>query len=242
MAISTIEYRFLAEAHRVARLPQGGRVLELGEANTNRINTYALDTAAAIEELLPQGNSCDALVAQARQSQISTTIESRYAEAKMLYKALFNYSSYAAVDLLPPADYRLQRDLNQPFDLGERYEVVINNGTSEHVFNQANCYKVIHDHTKVEGVMIHWTPCIGWVNHGLFHVQPGFFFDLAASNDYEMALACLAGYDSLYELKPGMPEGVTNALACVVLRKLKDQPFRFPLQGKYAELKKYAAA
>jgi hypothetical protein len=41
--------------------------------------------------------------------------------------------------------------------------------------------------------MIHWTPCLGWIDHGPYNVQPGFFHDLARANGYEMLLATLAG-------------------------------------------------
>ncbi|MDR3424744.1 MAG: hypothetical protein P4M13_06660 [Alphaproteobacteria bacterium] len=247
LAISSIEFRFLEQAKKAGILPVGGKILEFGEANTNRINAHKIDVCASIISIMADCAERESLLARAEILQSHTDLESRYEEAKMLYKALFGYISYTAIDLLPPAEYRLQQDLNKPFDLKTRYDVCINNGTTEHVFNQANCYEMIHNHTQAGGVMIHWTPCIGWVNHGLFHVQPGFFYDLAQANGYEIRFAKLATVAALYDLKPGgVNEDVftahpdlRNALACVVLRKTVDAPFKFPLQGKYSELSQY---
>lgn len=196
------------------------------------------------------GPERDAMVARARVSQEGDGLPNRYEEARLIYKALFGYASYNAVDLLPPSEDRAQRNLNEPFDLGKRFDICINNGTTEHVFNQANVFKMIHDHTRAGGIMIHWTPCIGWVNHGLFHVQPGFFFDLSSANQYAVLFACLATAKNLFDLNPAgvneetlsaHPE-LQNTLACVVLRKQSDTPFRYPLQGKYSNLSEYVAA
>jgi SAM-dependent methyltransferase len=177
MAITLIEFSFLLEAYRRGLLPQQGSLLEFGEAETT------IDAAQAIPHILDEGQRRDALLAET----VPDGIARIYTDAKRIYRALFDFRSYNAIDLLPPNDYRLQQDLNLPFDLGKRFDVCINNGTTEHVFNQANCYKAIHDHTAPGGVMIHWTPCLGWVDHGLFNVQPGFFHDLATANGYETA-------------------------------------------------------
>jgi SAM-dependent methyltransferase len=172
MAISNIEFSFLLEASRRGMLPQEGSLLAFGEAEA------MIDAVQAIPRVLAEGQRRDALLAETAPDGMSQVC----AAAKRIYRALFDFRSYNAINLLPPNHYRLQQDLNLPFDLGTRFDVCINNGTTEHVFNQANCYKAIHDHTAPGGVMIHWTPCLGWVDHGLYNVQPGFFYDLATAN------------------------------------------------------------
>jgi SAM-dependent methyltransferase len=235
MAITLVEFNFLLEASRRGLLPQQGRLLEFGEADT------VFDAARAVPLILGEGQQCDALLAEATPEGIAKSS----ADAKLIYRAFFDFRSYNAIDLLPPNDYRLQQDLNLPFDLGTQFEVCINNGTTEHVFNQANCYKAIHDHTAPGGVMIHWTPCLGWIDHGLYNVQPGFFHDLARANGYEILLATLSSIDMAVPLIPGQitcemvaaNPGLQESLACVVLRKTTDAPFRFPQQGVYSFLK-----
>jgi len=250
MAISQIEFRFLAEAHAKGCLIRGGSILEFGEANTNRINSNKIDVPGSLESVMTPGPERDGMIARARILEGSDDLANRYEEAKLIYQALFEYVSYNAIDLLPPSESRFQQNLNEPFNLHRQFDVCINNGTTEHVFNQANIYRAIHDHTRLHGIMVHWTPCIGWVNHGLFHVQPGFFCDLAAINEYAICFACLATVTNLFDLNPaGINDesfkahpDLRNALACVVLRKETDAPFRYPLQGKYSNLGQYVGS
>jgi hypothetical protein len=82
----------------------------------------------------------------------------------------------------------LRFDLNiecVPAHLKEHFDFVTNAGTTEHVFNQANCFKVVHDLTKVNGVMAHTVPFAGYDNHGLFKYTMKFFTRIAKANDYD---------------------------------------------------------
>jgi hypothetical protein len=242
MGISSLEFSFLNLAYQRGCLSRGGALLEFGEGET--IN---LDVASALNHMLPEGEPRDNLLRQAEELKTLGGTQQRYGEAKLMYRALFDYKSYAAIDLAPGADYCIQQDLNQPFVAAKRYDVCINNGTSEHIFNQANFYQAMHDHTRQGGSMIHWTPCMGYYDHGFFNVQPGFFHDLARDNDYELLLGSLVTKQKMFELVPhavneamlkANPD-LTEALACVVMKKLGDAPFRFPLQRAFRPLKQY---
>src|SRR5262249_14124317 len=67
-----------------------------------------------------------------------------------------------------------------------------NFGTTEHIANQLNAFKVIHDLTAAKGLMIHQLPAQGCFNHGLFNYNFKFFWMLARSNGYHFVYA---GYD-----------------------------------------------
>lgn len=67
-----------------------------------------------------------------------------------------------------------------------RYDLVTNFGTTEHVCNQLNAFKVIHDLTKLGGLMMHNLPAQGMMNHGLVNYNPKFFWMLARSNGYTL--------------------------------------------------------
>src|SRR5262249_52294033 len=47
-------------------------------------------------------------------------------------------------------------------------DLTANLGTIEHVFNQVNCFRVVHDLTKPGGLMIHVSPLNNSIYHGLF--------------------------------------------------------------------------
>ena len=96
---------------------------------------------------------------------------------------------YAAIDI---ADgYRTTiLDLNHspapPHFVGA-FELVLNFGTTEHLLNQYNAFRVMHDSTRVGGYIVHSLPGVGYSNHGYFTYTPRCFFDLAGYNEYEIA-------------------------------------------------------
>ena len=82
----------------------------------------------------------------------------------------------------------LKLDLNRdqvPNSIRGAFDFVVNTGTTEHVANQANAFEIIHDLTRVGGVMYHEVPAGGMINHGLIAYQPRFFDTLSRFNDYE---------------------------------------------------------
>ncbi len=72
-----------------------------------------------------------------------------------------------------------------PADQLSRYGLVTNHGTSEHLINQYNVFKMMHDFTKPNGIMIHAVPFTVHLEHGFFNYQPNFFECLARYNSYE---------------------------------------------------------
>jgi Methyltransferase domain len=92
---------------------------------------------------------------------------------------------YATIDLDARHD-AVQLDLNTdqvPEKLRQQFDLVVNTGTTEHVANQAQAFRIIHDLTRVGGVMFHEVPAGSW-NHGLINYTPKFFLLLHKQNDY----------------------------------------------------------
>jgi SAM-dependent methyltransferase len=93
---------------------------------------------------------------------------------------------YTTIDFGDQPDC-INLDLNSdqvPERLRQQFDLVVNAGTTEHVANQAQAFRVIHDLTKVGGVMFHEVPAGSW-NHGLINYTPKFFLLLHKQNDYE---------------------------------------------------------
>lgn len=83
-------------------------------------------------------------------------------------------------------------DLNHavlPAGLQRKFDLVLNFGTTEHILNQLNCFKIIHDATKVGGYIYHSLPAVGYLDHGYITYTGRCFFDIAGYNDYEL-VAC----------------------------------------------------
>jgi hypothetical protein len=82
----------------------------------------------------------------------------------------------------------LRYDLSKPIseDLGE-FDVIVDFGTSEHVDNQYELHKNIHNLCRVNGVMIHSNPSTKYgSDHGLFHFTSDFWKRLAWTCRYKI--------------------------------------------------------
>jgi hypothetical protein len=113
-------------------------------------------------------------------------------EQKPLTAAFFKalgFQSYTCIDINENFDsivMDLNFNLREKYKFFEQYDLVTNNGTGEHIFNQYMVFKNMHQLTKVGGVMLHVMPFVNWVNHGFFNFNPILYFDLAEANNYEI--------------------------------------------------------
>jgi hypothetical protein len=91
-----------------------------------------------------------------------------------------------------------------PGALRNKYGLVTNFGTTEHVCNQMNAFKVVHDLAAPGAVMIHHLPAGGMLNHGLVNYTPKFFWYLARSNDYKWLHMNFYGSGYSYPVAPNI--------------------------------------
>jgi SAM-dependent methyltransferase len=104
------------------------------------------------------------------------------------YRAL-GFASYRAIDVNAKFEslvMDLNRDLVAQYGFRETFDLVTNNGTGEHVFNQAAVFANAHALCKAGGLMLHVLPFVNYLNHGFFNYNPILFHDLAAANGYEL--------------------------------------------------------
>ncbi|NEQ98715.1 MAG: hypothetical protein F6K30_18680 [Cyanothece sp. SIO2G6] len=140
---------------------------------------------------------------------------------KIIYKAFFNYDSLCAIDL-HGTDQSLPFDLNYEISLNQKFDITINFGTGEHVFNVFQFFKTIHERVKPDGIMLHAMPFLGWVDHGFFNFQPTFYWDLAEANSYEvLAFLFILGKDFV-----NLDDRKTTAS---YLMKLQTEPQELPI-------------
>jgi len=130
-------------------------------------------------------------------------------------------------------------DLNHdlvPESLKGAAHLVQNFGTTEHVFNQANCFEVIHDLTSPDGgIMWHNLPMSDFLYHGFFKYDIKFFERLLSANSYELVYLRIdqaAGSQTVPQilLEKGMPprEPLDTGIN-ILLRRTSPAPFKFPL-------------
>jgi hypothetical protein len=135
-------------------------------------------------------------------------------------------------------------DLNREIvsdELRGNFDLIVNGGTTEHVVNQENAFRVIHDLARIGAVMYHDVPvCL--FGHGLINYSPKFFLQLFRQNDYEPIFirvqawneAKIPRYVRAMNRKWGRGhafnfDGVKDLTISAAFRKVRDQPFVTPL-------------
>lgn len=242
MAITALEYFLLAELAGAGVLPPEPAVLELGEANW--YGDVPLDRLAAdIRAGRLAATEKKALLARLDRAAGRTDDMRLFEIAKVALNLFTGYRSLISIDLNGASSLRF--DLNQPVPLDRRFDLILDLGTAEHVFNIHQLFKTVHDLTRPGGLMIHGTPFTGWIDHGFYSFQPTFYWDLAAANGYAMK-GMLYGQLQPFKLKsmnrredvPAMlkaDEFGANGMIFAVMGKAADEsPFRAPMQGLYA--------
>ena len=178
------------------------------------------------------------------------------------YFQSIGFRDYKSIDIngaYESYQFDLNKNISKTYNFNQKYDLVINNGTGEHVFNQYALFLNSHNLTKINGIMLNILPFIDWINHGFYNFNPIFFADLAASNNYKIEKISLANrdgaelklnasdYSIMFEqIKPHTNDSKfnkmieiaktkigKNILLVVVLRKLLNNKFKIPLQGKY---------
>lgn len=238
MAISEPHYRALktlAERGEVRRYPA---VLEIGEANV-----YSdMDPRKLLQEINLINDEKLRRTVLERFNRLVNAGDS-FELAKLIYVMLFATDDVHSIDA-GGTDKALRMDLNQSIDLEKEFDLVINHGTAEHVFNIANVFRVMHDHCDVGGLLVHESPFTGWVDHGFYCLQPTLFYDVVTANNYDLRYIAVEQIDRnllleiecrehIHQLKRDgeLPD---NSMLYVAMRKTTDEPFMVPMQGIYA--------
>ena len=176
----------LTNLRRAGRLPDGARVVEIG---AQQLSNSFLRATAELAELyglfgrepvdlgaLQETVTVDGLERQAESAPASQLF---WESLGFSYEAV-EYGGHRGVTSLD-----LNRD-SVPPSLHASFDLVVNAGTTEHVVNQDNAFRVIHDLVKVGGMMLHEVPGGGMLTHGVVSYNPQFFWLLCRHNNYEV--------------------------------------------------------
>lgn len=215
MAISATHHHLLMKLQPL--LSSGSAILEIGEAN------WYGDISPESVGLVNTGNGFEI--------------------AKQVYSKLCEPSRVVSVDA-NGTEAALRLDLNYPLPPLGQFDLVINHGTAEHVFNIAQVFSSMHEACAVGGLMVHESPFTGWPDHGFYCLQPTLFYDLAAVNGYSIVLMAVESLKDFQFLELRDREHMTqlltagvpnNAMLFVAMRKQHPLAFRVPAQGYYAQ-------
>ena len=182
--------------------------------------------------------------------QLAITPPDTLAGTKDWYLSL-GFVRYLAIDVNTERDavaMDLNVDIPKTYQFLEQFDLVTNNGTGEHVFNQYMVFKNAHDLCRTGGFMIHVLPFYRWVDHGFFNYNPNLFPCLANQNGYELRELWIASSDTQYlhrldvnnlgrnkgyRGKLDLDAWESDPMVCAVFRKSRDAPFETPIQHMY---------
>lgn len=240
MALTTVDYSLWQELRDRDLIQARPAVLEFGQSNWyGDVSPERLDADLA--------KYADPSVLEAIRVKIAQGFEAKnlFAIAAGFWKGFLNPSEFVSVDMhAQPGAYN--RDLNEPLDLPlDYYDLLINSGTAEHIFDQRQLFESAHAHTKPGGLMVHALPLHGWLLHGFVNYQPTIIADLAACNGYEIVLWWWVEMDTANVVRVSETEDFRqlaarfgtrlSSMMYVVFRKpAESRPFTVPQQGYYA--------
>jgi methyltransferase family protein len=160
-------------------MPQpGDRVVELGSQMLN-VGTPADAVISLIKKVKPDFDGSE--IANGLPVNSFGVV---YA-CEMWRRSGLDYRSYDITE----APFSSVFDLNfqaVPEEDRQSATIVTNIGTTEHIANQLNAFRTIHDLLKVGGVALHSVPFTGMLNHCLINYHPKFFFSLVVNNRYKL--------------------------------------------------------
>jgi hypothetical protein len=246
MGISYHDIDLLIRLKSAGEIPNGGAVAEIGAQQLGASFLASTDELGALGRLF--GKTKDLELPAPPLARIAHGDLIHLEKSAPLARQFWEWLGlkYFAVDI--DGNESIQIDLNfdaVPAAHCGRFDLVTNYGTTEHVANQLNAFKVIHDLTRVGGVMIHHVPLQGMISHGLVNYNPKFFWTLARSNRYEWmyfnllisTVHCELPPDVIGDVNafdPGILERARNyhtsdLMALVAVKKVQDIPFVPPI-------------
>lgn len=114
--------------------------------------------------------------------------DGRHREA---FDVIFRALGYGTIDVLDACAYEganLIVDLNVPIPEGDHpaYDLVLDLGTCEHVFDVRTTFANLIRLTAVGGSIIHFAPLNDWPDHGFYCFSPNLFRSVYEANGFEL--------------------------------------------------------
>jgi hypothetical protein len=206
------------------RIPAGGRILDIGSQDINPSGIGELRSLAA----KLHGERAEAIIAERFPTGHTWKVADLFRDSSYYYRC---------VDLCP-GNLTIQCDLNTfivPDEHRDAYDLIVNQGTTEHILDQVNSFRCIHDFAKVGCTFWHSVPAIGYYNHSLFNYHPLFFVFLARANAYCIEVAGLStphfeftipASDALRGTEAWNGIRQLSGILTFVMRKTSDRPFQ----------------
>jgi hypothetical protein len=174
MGIGASDLEVLLKLRRMGYVPNRAKIIEMG---AQQLNNSVLRDRTLLGQLGADFGVCSSIswpepVDTNPREDIEAGFETlaREAPSSRVLWAWLGFS-YSAIDIdIDNNPDSIPLDLNfdsAPQALCGQFDLVTNFGTTEHIANQLNAFKVIHDLAGKGRIMVHTLPSQGQFNHGL---------------------------------------------------------------------------
>jgi SAM-dependent methyltransferase len=240
----------ILEEHR--ERPFGGRLLLLGMADVYFSQAHLVRMARTVRVDLASG-------VQITPSHAQVLADKGYISGHSLFRQL-KFSDIDVLDISAFEGATIQFDLNAdqtPPNLVERFDVIIDHGTLEHVFHLPNALRNLHRMLRTGGRVVHSAPSGNFFDHGFYMFQPTLFLDYYTANGWDLKAVKVAQYTPDQEsdpaffadYEPGLFQavsygGMDNKLyitVCVAMKTASSRSDAVPAQGIYARMAGWSA-
>jgi len=211
------------------------------DAATGVITTTRAEAAEAMRRVRAAGQDVAATKHLREQCWISD---------KLLFAGL-GFSDMKSLDVSDFDGADILYDLNQPglgAHLDAPYDLVIDGGTLEHVFDVRTVMRNLFEAAATGGYIMHAAPMNNYCDHGFFQFSPTFFLDYYAANDFRIDSIKLVRHtadplsgpwqirdyppESVPDLPGNLDDGRYLVVACVQ-KTGRSTWERIPSQGAY---------
>jgi hypothetical protein len=173
------------------------------------------------------------------------------------FSSILNSLKIEEVDIMDFSDYEganIIQDLNiliKNQDIVDKYDLIIDGGTLEHIFHIPNAFENFFKLLKIGGRIVHFAPSSNHVDHGFYMFSPTLFHDYYTANNYKIneiylysyRADNLYGFWTLYEYFPGALHklqlgGLDNKMYgvyCVCEKQVASTFNKIPLQTMYSK-------
>ena len=242
MGISTSSIQHLVELHNLGYLKEAKSVLDIG---ATELHIKKND----LKELLQSIGKDLSLIDKF--PNIDNWPKAPRTSSKYLYEFLLNTKEYSSLDL-NGLHGAIKHDLNKPLldkKLFNKYDLVTDFGSCEHVFNVSEAYRTLHNLTKNKGIIIIDQVVFG--GNGYFTFDKSFLEGIAAANDYTVINGSYIivlkdktkdGSDLQYHIP--LSKNLLNTIdfskiksigISMTFQKTSDKEFLIPYQGNHME-------
>jgi SAM-dependent methyltransferase len=182
MGLSKPALRFIAREH--CRKPFGGPVLTLGKQNIFA-TLGDIDKILRSEKIVPSALPPTLSIGNNIPAWAGTPYE-KFTNDRVFFAAL-GLADVSAMDFYDFEGAEIIADLNRPLpsDLHDKFDFILDSGTTEHVFDVRQSFGNIVRMLKKGGRILHILPANNYVNHGFYQFSPTFFFDFYRENGFK---------------------------------------------------------